>query len=256
MGRRLLDFYREAEHKGGLTAKIKLAYITRMPSTQAESEPDSPEMIARFEQALKSLDIDQHAPATGIRPSLPSETSIQEGDRLRRHILIFLDLLSQRSLLLGNVEKTVARIVEAASSALQVERVSVWFYNDLHTAIRCADLFDRKTGKHSHGIELKAVDFPGYFRALKYERTIAAHDAHNDPRTAAFSAPYLRPLGINSMLDVPIWLEGRMVGVICHEHTGPRRQWNSDEETFGYLMAQLVSLAMETRRAQQNPRPT
>lgn len=27
-----------------------------------------------------------------------------------------------------------------------------------------------------------------------------------------------------------------MVGVVCHEHVGPKRLWTKDEETFAYLI--------------------
>jgi len=40
-----------------------------------------------------------------------------------------------------------------------------------------------------------------------------------------------------------------MVGVICHEHVGPMRTWDADEERFAYLMSTLVALAMERTRA-------
>jgi GAF domain-containing protein len=65
--------------------------------------------------------------------------------------------------------------------------------------------------------------------------------------TSCFSASYLTPLGINSMLDVPVMVNKSMVGVICHEHVGPKRTWNVDEETFAYLMSNFVSLALERR---------
>jgi GAF domain-containing protein len=123
--------------------------------------------------------------------------------------------------------------------------VSVWLLDDRRTKITCRDLFDRSTGVHSAGLELFAKDFAPYFKALATERTIAANDAHKDPRTSCFSASYLQPLGINSMLDVPIWLGKRMAGVVCHEHVGPKRTWDSDEETFAYLMANLASIALE-----------
>jgi GAF domain-containing protein len=47
------------------------------------------------------------------------------------------------------------------------------------------------------------------------------------------------------MLDVPIWVAGQMVGVICHEHVGGSRLWTGDEERFGYLMSGLISIALE-----------
>jgi GAF domain-containing protein len=49
------------------------------------------------------------------------------------------------------------------------------------------------------------------------------------------------------MLDVPIWVRGTMAGVVCHEHVGPARIWNSDEESFAYLMSALLALSMERR---------
>jgi GAF domain-containing protein len=58
----------------------------------------------------------------------------------------------------------------------------------------------------------------------------------------------LKPLGINSMLDVPIWVNRAMVGVVCHEHRGPKRTWNRDEETFAYLMSSFIALALERKK--------
>ena len=95
------------------------------------------------------------------------------------------------------------------------------------------------------GVQLAERDYPAYFAALATERTIAAHDAHKDPRTSAFSAGYLTPLGIGALLDVPIWVEGRMIGVVCHEHLGRARTWNADEEQFAYLMSAFVALTAE-----------
>ena len=103
----------------------------------------------------------------------------------------------------------------------------------------------RTAARHSSGTVLKATDFAPYFNALNGERTIAADDANTDPRTSCFSEVYLKPLGIGALLDVPIWADRTMVGVICHEHVGPARRWSSDDETFAYVLASLVALTLE-----------
>jgi len=41
-------------------------------------------------------------------------------------------------------------------------------------------------------------------------------------------------LGITSTLT--IWLDGEMVGVVCHEHVGPVRQWALEEQNFAGSM--------------------
>ncbi len=47
------------------------------------------------------------------------------------------------------------------------------------------------------------------------------------------------------MLDVPIWANGKMVGVLCYEHVGPAREWTTDEESFAYLISNIMAMAIE-----------
>jgi signal transduction histidine kinase len=42
-----------------------------------------------------------------------------------------------------------------------------------------------------------------------------------------------------------------MVGVICHEHTGPPRSWKPDEQSFSGSMADLVALSLEVSQRRQ-----
>ena len=52
---------------------------------------------------------------------------------------------------------------------------------------------------------------------------------------------YLVPLGITSILDAGIMLEGKLVGVLCLEHIGEKRRWHSDEEVFASTVASMVA---------------
>ena len=250
MGERGRAFFEEADRIGGLIAKIRLASSARITSSEAAGADDTPEMLAALERGMKVVraelgkeTAESKAPGVGS-VAVPSQ-STNATDVLRRYMQTYGDLMAQRNLFLVDVGATVRRIDEAAASTLDVARVSVWFLDDQRKKITCADLYERDAKKHSSGVELFATDFAAYFDALASQRTIAAHDAHRDPRTSCFSTSYLTPLGINSMLDVPIWVGPKMIGVICHEHVGPKRTWNSDEESFAYLMSSFVSLALE-----------
>lgn len=252
MGQRLLAYFEEADRLGGLVAKMRLASLAQVTSTEAASREDTPELVLRVEKAIEQLrgEFQKQEPSRGAGPGR-IKAPTQGDDRtaiLRKHLDTYLDLMAQRSLFLGDADATVRRVNEAASLVLSVQRVSVWYCDTGRTKITCADLFDQKTGEHSSGVELFARDFAPYFRALKTERTVAANDANLDPRTSCFSEVYLKPLGITSMLDVPIWVNETMVGVVCHEHVGIKRTWDADEETFAYLMSNFVALALERRR--------
>ena len=55
MAAKLTDFYKQAAQEFGLAGRIKLAMLTKISSEKAGSEPDSPENIKLFEQALLQL---------------------------------------------------------------------------------------------------------------------------------------------------------------------------------------------------------
>lgn len=145
----------------------------------------------------------------------------------------------------GNIEDAIQEATEIAASILRVERASVWRLRPDHASIECMNLFERSKGKHSSGAVIRAEDVPAYFAAIAEERCIAAHDAQLDPRTSEFRTNYLQPLGIGAMLDVPIWVHGIMVGVICHEHIGAPRSWTVVEELLASAVADFVARVME-----------
>lgn|GEM_PF-5703384 len=175
-----------------------------------------------------------------------SEDALRESEvRLQRQNAALAQVDMRKILVRGDLNTAVRRITEAAAETLEVERASVWLYNDDCSAIRCIDLYKRSKEYHSDGIELEKEKYPAYFAALEDERTIAAHDARVDPRTREFLDSYLAPLGITSMLDAPIRLGDQIAGVICHEHVGPARRWTLDEQNFATSMADSVALALE-----------
>jgi signal transduction histidine kinase len=144
----------------------------------------------------------------------------------------------------GRLEETYRLVLQATCDGLAIARAGVWLLLPDNSGIRCALLVDRAHATGSESLVLTRSQFPRYFAALATERTILAHDAAGDPRTAEFTDSYLRPLGIGAMLDVPIRHRGAMVGIICCEHVGPKRRWTEDEATFAAALADLVGRAI------------
>lgn len=142
----------------------------------------------------------------------------------------------------GVLGPALQEITEAAAHGLDVERVGVWFYQDeQNDAMSSPDLFSRSTGEHGTAPVLSHTAFPAYFAELATERALAAHDAHTHPGTAELSEAYLTPLGIGALLDTPIRHHGHMVGIVCHEHVGPARNWSQEDINFAGSMADAVA---------------
>src|SRR5262245_9922465 len=112
---------------------MRLASYAQVTSTAATTQADTPEPIGRLDAAYtaftrirEEFGRVQGAAATA-GPSPDAAVPGTNTDLPRRCMVTVADLISQRSLFVGDLEATVRRVTEAASSALNIERVSVWF---------------------------------------------------------------------------------------------------------------------------------
>ncbi len=147
----------------------------------------------------------------------------------------------------GDPDGAIRAITETAARALSTARASVWLLGEDQMDLTCIDMFEATENRHSSGTVLRAKDYPAYFAAVREEETIAADDAHADPRTMEFSTSYLQPLGIGALLDAPIRTGLRLVGVLCHEHVGASRPWGLGERKDAAFLASLASLTLELK---------
>ncbi|MFM9835961.1 MAG: PAS domain S-box protein [Methylophilaceae bacterium] len=145
-------------------------------------------------------------------------------------------------------EEVFQQITQLSAETLEVERVAFWLFSDDQQILHCADIYHRSSGLHFAGEVLRAKEFPVYFQQLAKSRVIAAHDAMTHEATKEFVAEYLPAQGIGALLDGTIWLNDKIVGVVCHEHIGGAREWTLDEQNFVGSLADLGSLTIETHR--------
>lgn len=176
----------------------------------------------------------------------------------RKHLdrrVAALHALARREFLqTDDLAAALRHVAETVAQTLPVERVSIWRFDRERSVLRCWELYELGQQRHSSGLELEVGKYPRYFDALAAAEVVAAADARLDRRTRELVKPYLKPLGITSMMDVPIHSTGGLDGVLCHEHVGPVRQWMADEKIFAVAVANLVSLMLgywEHKRAEE-----
>jgi diguanylate cyclase (GGDEF)-like protein/PAS domain S-box-containing protein len=143
-------------------------------------------------------------------------------------------------------DEAFRRLCESSSLTLDVERVGIWLFSPQYTEIVCRSLYTKsKKMFGTPGTVIRSSDYPRYFSALEESRVVAATDARRDPRTSEFTDSYLKPHGITAMMDAPIRLHGRLVGVVCHEHGGSLREWPLEDQEFASSIADLVAISLE-----------
>ena len=169
--------------------------------------------------------------------------------KLKRQRLALVELASNPVLVGETLAETLEPILRAASICLEVSNVSAWFLSEDQERLECLACYEASGSLESHRERgaLTCAEFPAYMEALERERTITAHDARDHPATRAFEETYLERYGVSSLLDAPIRRHGVLVGVVCHEHTGPARRWSGDEESFAGSIGDLVTLAVASQ---------
>jgi transcriptional regulator with PAS, ATPase and Fis domain len=152
---------------------------------------------------------------------------------------------------LSNFEAAIQNILEMDSRTLGVDRVSLWLFNEDHSEIKCEALYKGKEDIHEKGNARRTRHSSHYFEALENSRVLAVAHAQGDPRTDELKDDYLRPLGIQSLMDLPVRLNGALIGVVFHEHTDQPREWNVDEQDFAASIADAISLAFAAAERQR-----
>lgn len=143
------------------------------------------------------------------------------------------------------LEDLLNNIVAMAARSIHCERVGIWLYNHDESCIIADSIYELSSGSFVPGGVCYEKEYPVYFSRLKRDALIVASNAANDPATAAFSEKYLAPMGITSMLDVPVRNGNRVIGVVCYEHIGPQREWTISEQVFAKSLSDIIALNIE-----------
>jgi two-component system NtrC family sensor kinase len=172
---------------------------------------------------------------------------IESAIKLRKQNHSLMEIARNSALNQGNLKVALREITEVTAYNLDVERVSVWLFDQTTTKLQCLDLFEPHLNKHSTGIELPIADHPIYLNALLENQALVVEQTLTDLRTEELAEAYWMPLNISSTIDEPIRLGGQTVGVLCIEQVGEHHHWTPEDQNFARSIADLVSLALEAR---------
>jgi PAS domain S-box-containing protein len=263
IGRAPHHFSPETQPDGTPSRDMAMAHLGKVRESEAVSftwrhrRSDGEDFDAEI--LLSGMDIaGQRHVMTTVRDVTDRNRSLRENQerflRARAHQAALIHMATHEPASDGDFALALDNITEQAAQALNVARVGVWLFSSNGAVLRCLNLHSSKDGSRADGMTLTMSEYPGYLNALATGRVIDAHDAQNDPRTNMFRDSYLAPLNITSMLDAAVRVSGKVVGVVCHEHIGTRRDWHDDEIAFAGEVADQVAHALmsaERRRAEE-----
>lgn len=148
---------------------------------------------------------------------------------------------SQKSF--GHFMENILRIV---AKQIDINRVGYWRYLD--DRIICDNLFTANKNHYEKGFVLLKKDNPRYFKAIEEENQIIAVDVFKTEETKEFWKDYFQKNNIVSMLDTPIYLNGKLHGILCIESTTKIKEWDIEDINFARSICDYIAIAIETNQ--------
>lgn len=171
---------------------------------------------------------------------------VENEKRIRQQKDSIINIILNRDISLERIDKHFASITEILANTMNTARVSIWKTNEDQKNFECLHLYDQKNNCHSEGETLNPEDLPLYWQTIHEDNRICVDDTSTDTRVVNIFEKYLKPLGITSLLDVGIFNEGKLIGILSFEHTGFCRQWLADEESFANTASALIGVIFVT----------
>ncbi len=175
---------------------------------------------------------------------------IESRRRLQRSHRALQKLTRSHAINREHSDEGLRELCETAAKTLEVGSVSIWTYDRRSSCFNRIVSYQQEKGFSDLPVNTPAKPSSRYIRELVDNRVVAVVHAANDWRSKKFYSVQVE--GATSVLDAPIYLDGELAAVLCHNHYGAVRTWTAEEESFAGSLADLAALVIERQRRKQS----
>jgi hypothetical protein len=148
----------------------------------------------------------------------------------------------------GILQDAANVIAQEGCYALKTNRVGIWSTPNDMTALKSITYYDSATNEYAIQDDFSLATLPDYVKGLSSERLIVINNA----KMPNPLSPVIDGYGpeICALLDAPIRVGGKLVGVVCIEQDRceefpEMREWTIEEQNFAASLADFIALAIE-----------
>ena len=141
-----------------------------------------------------------------------------------------------------NLDISVMQIIESAAKVFKNSRVSYWKYTE--DAVICKNLYDLNTNSYSSGTIFEKENYPIYYEQIKSRKLINAPNVFNKLELSEFTRNYFIKYDVKSLLDVPVFINGELIGILCLESTKSKIKWDNEDINFARAISDIISLTI------------
>ena len=134
-------------------------------------------------------------------------------------------------------------------AALKIERMSAWLFNSEKSAMYSIGEYDTRTSLFKKDAVLPYSDYKIYTENLFTNEIITAKNVFKDERLVELSETYSKPNDVISLMDIPLRMDGEIIGVLCFEKTGDvEREFTKEDQFFALSISNVLASILEARK--------
>ncbi len=153
-------------------------------------------------------------------------------------------LTAKSNVLVEDFDEILKNILKKSSQIIDVNRVSFWEYSP--NKLICKNLYELNNDRFEKNFVLDEKLYPKYFKALEKDNQIIAVDISKNQETIELCHEYGTKNNIKSLLDTPIYINGKLYGIVCFESNIDYRDWDNEDISFSRSISDLIALTIES----------
>lgn len=241
--KRVLDFYNHS-------IKIKEFSTLIFPATNKFGETVwlSQNISAKVNESNEVIGYSAIARDITLIKELEIDTTRKE-KKIKKYNDFLKTLTAKSYNNINSFETILPYILENVAQKVDVNRVGFWEYQD--DKIVCQNQYINNEKKFESGFILLKEDYPNYFEKIQSVHQIVISDLFADDAHKEFFKNYFKKQKALSLLDTPIYLNGKLIGILCIESTTKIKYWHNEDINFARSISDFIAIAIETNQRVQ-----
>jgi PAS domain S-box-containing protein len=165
--------------------------------------------------------------------------------KIKTHNQVIKDLTSKSYSNNDSFKVVLKNIIQTVATNCDISRVSYWSH--IPEGMRCECIYYLSSNRFEKHFFIDKMKFPIYFEALQTGLQVVASDVYNNVNTKELCFEYFPKHNIKSLLDTPILINDKIVGIICFEAVDTKREWDNEDINFSRSIGDLIAIAIETQ---------
>jgi len=169
----------------------------------------------------------------------------ERASKIRIHNQIIKQLTSRSYSNDENFNTVLKNIIQTVANNCDIDRISYWSH--IGEGIKCESIYYLKSKRFEKNFVLNKSDFSKYFEGIETGLQIVASNVYENKILEELCYEYFPKNNIKSLLDTPIFINNKVVGILCFEIIENSKEWDNEDINFARSIADLIGISIETQ---------